>query len=215
MKIAWVAGATGLVGSRLLERLLAAPDFGQVVTLGRRPPNATSPKLTQRTLDFAAFDVTGLPAPDIAFCALGTTIARAGSQVAFRAVDHDAVLAFARAALAAGAKHFVVVSSLGADVRSRLFYARVKGEIETDLRALDFVSLGIARPSLLLGDRADSRPGERISVAVSRFLGSALRPFASRPIEADVVARALVAIGQMAEPGATVYPSSRLQSLGA
>jgi uncharacterized protein YbjT (DUF2867 family) len=214
MKNAWIAGATGLVGSHLLVHLLAASDFGSVVSFGRRPAGAVSPKLTERQTDFATLDTTGLPAPDVAFCTLGTTIARAGSQAAFRAVDHDAVLAFARAALAAGAQTFVVVSSLGADAKSRMFYARVKGEMEADLQALGFASLGIAQPSLLLGDRAESRPGERLAVVASRLLGGLLKPFAARPIEATVVAQALVAIGRAAQPGVAIYPSVRLHSLG-
>ena len=215
MKTAWIAGATGLVGSRLLVHLLADPSFARVVSLGRRTLELSSPKLSQRQIDFAALDVAGLPAPEVVFCALGTTIAQAGSQAAFRAVDHDAVLNLAKAALAAGASSFVVVSSLGADAKSRVFYNRVKGETEADLRELGFASLGIAQPSLLLGERAQARPGERVAIVASRVLGGLLRPFAWRPIEADVVARALIAISRESQPGATVYPSSRLHALGA
>lgn len=215
MTTAWLAGASGLVGSKLLARLLADPTFSSVVALGRRPLELAHPKLSQRSVDFGALDAAGLPSPEVAFCALGTTIGKAGSQAAFRAVDHDAVLSFAQAALAAGARSFLVVSALGADSSSRVFYNRVKGEAEADLRQLGFRSLAIAQPSLLLGDRAESRPAERAAIAASRVLAPLLKPFASRPIEAEVVARALIAIASAPKPGTTVYPSGELQELGA
>jgi uncharacterized protein YbjT (DUF2867 family) len=214
MTTAWIAGASGLVGSKLLPLLLADPAVTAVASLGRRPVEFAHPKLAQRTVDFAAPDVAGLPAPDVALCALGTTINKAGSAEAFRAVDHGAVMAFAKAAKSAGARRFVVVTALGADAKSMVLYNRVKGEVEADLRALGFDSLAIARPSLLLGDRAESRPGERVAVVVSRVLGGLLRPFESRPIEAEVVAKALLAITRDPPKGAVVFPSSRLQTLG-
>lgn len=214
MKTAWIAGASGLVGSNLMSLLLDDSEFGAVISLGRKPLELASPKLVQRTVDFRALDATGLAAPEVAFCALGTTISKAGSQQAFRAVDHDAVLEFAKAALSAGARCFAVVSSLGADPRSRIFYNRVKGETEADLRALGFASLIIAQPSLLLGDRAEPRPAERALIVVSRWLGFALKPFAARPIEARVVARALLATVHDSELGPRVLPSGELQRLG-
>lgn len=214
MTTAWLAGASGLIGSSLLPMLLDDPRFTAVVSLGRRPVDLAHPRLTQRSVDFAALDVAGLPPPDVAFCALGTTIGKAGSAEAFWAVDHGAVMAFARAALAAGARGFVVVTSLGADAGSMVLYNRVKGEVEADLRALGFAWLAIARPSLLLGDRAESRPAERVAVVASRLLGGLLRPIGSRPIEAAVVARALVAIAHDPPSGAVVFPSAKLQALG-
>lgn len=214
MKTAWIAGASGLVGSQLLALLLEDPQFGAVVSLGRRQLELVDPKLSQRVVDFGALNAANLAAPEVAFCALGTTIGKAGSQQAFRAIDHDAVLEFARAALAAGARCFALVSSLGADPRSRIFYNRVKGETEADLRALGFASLVIAQPSLLLGDRVESRPSERALIVASRFLGGLLKPFAARPIEAQVVARALLTIAHDPRAGVTTYPSSELQRLG-
>ncbi|HEX2669375.1 MAG TPA: oxidoreductase, partial [Polyangiaceae bacterium] len=181
---------------------------------GRRQLAIDNPKLVQRVVDFTALNAANLAAPEVAFCALGTTIGKAGSQPAFRAVDHDAVLEFAKAALAAGARCFALVSSLGADPRSRIFYNRVKGETEADLRGLGFASLVIAQPSLLLGDRSESRPTERALIVASRFLGGLLKPFAARPIEARVVARALLAIAHDPPSGVTAYPSSELQRLG-
>lgn len=214
MKTAWIAGASGLVGSHLLALLLEDAQFGAVVSLGRKRLAIASAKLEQRVVDFSALDVAGLAAPEVAFCALGTTIGKAGSQAAFRAVDHDAVIEFAKAALAAGARCFALVSSLGADPHSRIFYNRVKGETEADLQALGFESLIFAQPSLLLGDRTESRPGERAMIVASRFLGGLLKPFASRPIEALVVARALLAIAHDSKHGTRVFPSVELQRLG-
>lgn len=215
MKTAWIAGASGLIGSKLLARLLDDPAGPTVVSLGRRLLDVSRPQLVQRSVDFGALDVTALPPPDVAFCTLGTTIAKAGSQGAFRAVDHDAVIAFAKAAQAAGAQTFLVVTSLGADPESRVFYNRVKGETEVDLRRLGFVSLAILQPSLLLGDRTESRPAERVAIVAARFLAPVLKPLAARPIEADTVARALVALAQAPKPGTNIYPSAELQTLAA
>lgn len=210
-----LAGASGLVGGHLLDLLLAASDVARVISLGRRPLERTSPRLEQFTVDFAALDDRSLPPATEAHCCLGTTLAKAGSREAFRAVDHDAVLAFARAAKRAGAQRFLVVTALGADPHAWVFYNRVKGEVETALRAMGFASLVIARPSLLLGDRAESRPGERAAILASRALGPLLRPFAARPIEGRTVARALLRLGADPGGGVRVVESSELQTLGA
>lgn len=214
MNTVWLAGASGLVGSQLLPLLLQEGSYETVVSLGRKPLALEHAKLVQRTVDFAALDVAGLPSPTIAFCTLGTTIANAGSQAAFRGVDHDAVLNFAKSAREAGATTFVLVSSLGADPESSVFYSRVKGETERDLAALGFSSLAIAQPSLLLGDRIESRPAERVAIVLSRFCKPLLKPFAARPIEAAVVARALLELARGSARGVVTYPSSRLHALG-
>jgi uncharacterized protein YbjT (DUF2867 family) len=211
---ALVAGASGLVGGQLLDALLESPLYREVCSLGRRPLPKQHPQLTQLTVDFARLEGEALPPADDAFCCLGTTIKKAGSQESFRAVDHDAVLAFAKAARKAGARRFLLVSALGANPRSRVFYNRVKGETEEDLKGLGFESLLILRPSLLLGDRAESRPGERVAVVVTKVLGPLLRPFSGRPIEARTVARAMLALARYATSGVRVAPSGELQELG-
>jgi uncharacterized protein YbjT (DUF2867 family) len=166
--------------------------------------------------DFAA--LPALPATGAACCALGTTIATAGSQAAFRAVDFDAVLAFAQAARRAGVRRFAAVSALGADPRSRNFYSRVKGEAEAALTEVGFDTLVLARPSLLAGDRAAltqrTRPGERLALALTRPIAG-LIPLAWRPIEAHVVATAMLHALQTLGPGKHVLDSARLQDLGA
>jgi uncharacterized protein YbjT (DUF2867 family) len=213
-RTALVAGASGLVGGLVLDGLLESPLYREVCSLGRRPLPKQHPKLTQRTVDFARLEGEALPAADDAFCCLGTTIKKAGSQEAFRAVDHDAVLAFAQAARKAGAKRFLLVSALGADAGSRIFYNRVKGETEEDLKKVGFESLVFLRPSLLLGNRVESRPGERAAIVATKLLGPLLRPFSGRPIEAKTVARAMLALAKSTAGGTRVALSGELQELG-
>ena len=189
-----LAGATGLVGRALLEGLLADASVAAVHALGRRGPGAAHPKLTPHVVDFKA--LPPLPPLDEVYLALGTTIKAAGSQDAFRAVDFEANLAVARAALAAGARRAGLVSAMGAEAGSRVFYNRVKGETEAALTGLPFEGLVIARPSLLVGDREalgqPARAAERVATAVGRLLGP-LVPANYRPVAAAEVARALLA----------------------
>lgn len=217
-----LAGSTGLVGQALQAQALAWPGLRVVHALRRRPPagqaadaSAADARLQPRVVDFGA--LPALPPADAALCALGTTIKTAGSQAAFRVVDFDAVLAFARAARAAGVPRFGLVSALGADAGSNVFYNRVKGEAEDALRTLGFELLVIARPSLLLGDRAalgqPPRTGERLGQWLAAPL-SPLIPPAWRPIRADVVARALLRTLATATAGVQVLESRRLQEVG-
>ena len=188
-----IAGATGLVGREILAQLLVDDTVGEVHSLGRRAPALEHPKLQAQVVDFTT--LPSLPQADEVYLALGTTIKVAGSQAAFRAVDYDANLAVAKAALAAGAKKAGLVSAMGADARSKVFYSRVKGELEEALKQLRFDGLAIARPSLLIGDRASlgqpHRPGETISFAIGRALGF-LIPANYKPVEAKAVAQALL-----------------------
>lgn len=188
-----LAGATGLVGQHILQGLLADPGVSAVHSLGRRAPAMQHPKLTAHLVDFAA--LPPLPAADELYLALGTTIKVAGSQAAFRAVDYDANLNVAQAALAAGVRKVGLVSAMGADARSRIFYNRVKGELEDALTQLPFEGLVIARPSLLVGDREvlgqPKRTGEVIGEAIARVLGF-LIPANYKPIPASAVAQALL-----------------------
>lgn len=218
MAIALLAGASGLVGGSLLAQLLASSAYDEVVALVRRPLAVAHPKLRQVVVDYAHLDLaTAIGRADDAFCCLGTTLKRAGSQAAFRSVDHDAVLAFARAAQRAGARRFFVVSSLGAAVDSRVFYNRVKGEMEAALRGRDFATLGIFRPSLLLGGRAEARWGERVGSLALTLLAPVLvgRWRRYRAIPAEVVARAMLrcAAGTGAR-GVLTLGSEELQVLG-
>ena len=207
----WIAGATGLVGRHVVTESLREPSVSSVIAFVRRPTGLVHPRLTEQIVDFERLEQETAPfRGDVAFCCLGSTIKQAGSQAQFRHIDHDYVLAFARAAVAGGVKHFLVVTALGADARSTVFYNRVKGEVEEALAALPFAALTIARPSLLLGDRAEVRLGERLLGPLSRVL-----PKSVRGIEAQTVARALLRLAHEPASGRRVVPSKELHSLAA
>lgn len=212
--IALLAGATGLVGGECLRRLLAEPRYAKVFAPTRRPL-PEHPKLVQLPAEFDAELPAELAGGDV-FCCLGTTIRKAGSQDAFRRVDHGIILALARRALGSGARQFLLVSSIGADPASGVFYSRVKGEVERDVAALPFRSVAILRPSLLLGARAESRPGEALAQAaaplLSLLLAGPLKGY--RPIEAAVVARALLRAALEAVPGVRVLESAAIREKG-
>jgi uncharacterized protein YbjT (DUF2867 family) len=211
-RTALVAGATGLVGRELLQQLLASRAYAQVHALTRRPLPLTHGKLKVHEVHFDA--LPKLPAIDDVYIALGTTIKVAGSQAAFRAVDLDAVVAVARAAQAAGASRVAVVSALGANAKSGLFYNRVKGEMEQAVAQLGFDSLVIVRPSFLSGDRESlqqpARLGERMALAVAEPLAF-LIPKKYRAVSAQAVAAAMINRLGAAAPGVTVLESNELQ----
>ena len=214
---ALIAGATGLVGARLLARLLEAPAYAEVHALVRRPlPDGTSgsgaARVVEHLVDFGALGRNaGIPACDDLYVCLGTTLKAAGSQEAFRRVDFDAVVGVARLARRHGATRCVVVSALGADPASRVFYNRVKGEAEAELARLDYVSLTLLRPSLLDGDRIESRPSERVTLALTRPLARWI-PARWRPVSADAVTRCMLDAGLRGEPGLRVIESDRIQA---
>lgn len=214
-RVALVAGATGLVGREILAALLADEHWHHIHCVGRRAPALQHPRLTSHTVDLRHLPaLPALPAVDDAFIALGTTIKAAGSQQAFRALDHDAVLAVAQAARAAGATRLGLVSAMGADAGSRIFYNRVKGDVEAAVSTLGFETLVIARPSLLAGDRAalgqPARAGERIGLLLSAVLRP-LIPADYRVIQARDVARALVAAVARGEAGQRILLSGQMQ----
>jgi uncharacterized protein YbjT (DUF2867 family) len=205
-RTALLAGGSGLVGGLAIPHLLAPGAFMRVVALGRRPLPARS-GLDPQTVDFAHLD-TRPPVPAAAaVCALGTTIRRAGSRAAFEAVDVDAVVAFARWARAGGAPRFVLVSSVGAGPRSSNFYLRCKGEAEDAVAGLGFARFVALRPGLLLGARAEPRPGEAIGRALTPLLNTLLRgPLRRyRGIDADTVARAAARAALDPAPGRLVW----------
>jgi uncharacterized protein YbjT (DUF2867 family) len=210
---AMLAGASGLVGSELLKLLCASPDYGSVHSLVRRSSGRALPKLREHLVDFE--DLPALPPCDDVYVALGTTIKVAGSKAAFRQVDHDFVVSVARAARAGGARRLALVSAVGADPRSVIFYNRVKGETQTDVLALGYDSVVIAQPSLLLGDRQalgqPSRAGEAWGSRLLAPLG-ALIPAPFRPVSAAAVARSLVERTLTAPAGTSIITSSELHA---
>ena len=209
-RVAVLAGASGLVGRELLQLLLARPDYVAVHSLVRRVVADASAhaKLRERVVSFDA--LPELPRCDDVFIALGTTIKVAGSEAAFRRVDYDYVVGVARAGRAAGATRLALVSALGADAASRVFYNRVKGEMQDAVVKLGYESVIIAQPSLLIGDReALGQPTRAGEVWAQRLLGpvAGLIPAGIRPVNARDVASALLAATLRGAPGTTLVPS--------
>jgi uncharacterized protein YbjT (DUF2867 family) len=209
-KIAVIAGDTGAVGSALVPRLLTR--YARVIALTRRPLPQRGPNLELADAKFDALDAA-LPRLDAepldVFCALGTTLKRAGSRAAFRQVDFDYVVALGAWAVRAGANSFVVVSAVGADSSSAAFYGRVKGEMETALRQLRLKRLVIVRPSLLEATRAEFRAAEWLALQIARPL-SRLVPARIRPVSVEDVAAAMLLAARGPESVAIVENSQLL-----
>lgn len=210
-KTALLIGATGLVGSRLLGLLLEDPRFGRVVVFGRRKTGRTHPRLDEQVVDFEA-PASWAPrvAGDVAFSALGTTLKQAGSQAAQQRVDLDYQLDFARAAAAGGVPAYALVSSAGADPGSRVFYSRIKGELDREVQRLGFQRVRILRPSLLGGDRAQARPAEKVSSVVLGALTALGLARRYREVPGEVVARAMIAAALDPTPGTRVITLDEL-----
>ena len=211
---ALLAGATGLIGGQILQGLLADPDVAKVHVLARRPLGISHPKLHVNVVDFSR--LPALEEVDETYLALGTTIKVAGSQQAFRAVDFDANLAVAKAAIAAGARRVGLVSAVGANARSSVFYNRVKGELEDALKAMSLDALVIAQPALLLGNRkALNQPprfGEEFAGPILTWL-SPILPRNFRPVQSGAVAQSLVKTLPTAR-GLVVLSSDELSRIG-
>lgn len=215
-KVALLAGASGLIGNLTLDVLLDSPDISRVFAVTRRPLGREHPRLANRIVRFDQIEsqLKGLTC-QFALCCLGTTIRTAGSQQAFREVDIDAVMAFARTAKAAQAQRFVVVSSAGADPKSKNFYLRTKGEMEQALAGLGFPSLDLLEPSVLLGWRKEIRPLELLATVfmplVNPFLTGKREPY--RAIAARTVAAAMVGVTRSGRRGVQRYTYSAIEAL--
>lgn len=190
-----LVGATGLVGTRVMQECVGRADMRLIALTRREAPMPKGARMEMLVADPAEWEQSiAAVAPDAVICALGTTWRKAGGdEAAFRAVDEDLVLRVAQAAKAAGVSNFVLVSSVGADIASRAFYLRVKAEVEAALRKLRFHRLDILRPGLLRGPRSgDRRPGERLAIALSPVMNLFLHGDRRRlrAIDARLVARA-------------------------
>ena len=215
--IASVVGATGLVGSALVSQLCNDADVAAVHIMARRalsdPHLVSNPKLTEHVIDFDRLTHFAWPHADVLFCCLGTTIKTAGSREAFRAVDFDYVVGSAQCARQAGASSLIVVSALGADARSKVFYNRTKGEMEAEVAKLGFENVVIVRPSLLQGMRTELRVGERIALAASKIINTIL-PARFRPVPSQSVARAMIAAAKSKHRGIAIIESEQIAHLG-
>ena len=202
-----LAGGTGVVGKELLRQSRARGDH--LIAVGRRPTGLAHEELV---IDFNA--LPQLPRADIAICALGTTIKNAGSRDAFRAVDHGAVLAYAKSALEAGIEHFMVVTAVGADPTSSVFYSRVKGEIQQDLCDLDFSRLDVLQPGLLRGERQEKRPVESMMKTLApiadRLMTGSWRRY--RSIHPAAVAECLLTLTSATEAGVFIHQYDAMQN---
>lgn len=211
-RLVLVAGATGLVGREIVSALLSDRTVEAVHCVGRKPVALKHAKLQYHLVDFAA--LPNFPKVDECYVALGTTIKVAGSQAAFKAIDLDAVVAVAIAAKSAGATKFGVVSAMGADAKSSVFYNRIKGEMELALASLGLKYLVIARPSLLDGDRAALGQPERGAESLGLSLMRGLRPLLPvnyRAILAKDVAHALIRAVKAGKPGVVTLLSGEMQ----
>ncbi|MFN8357313.1 MAG: NAD-dependent epimerase/dehydratase family protein [Spirosomataceae bacterium] len=212
-KTALVVGANGLVGSQLLFQLLNDSRYQQVITLVRRSMHLKHPKLDERLVDFDALSKTDWQADDI-YCCLGTTIRTAGSQEAFRKVDFTYPLEVAKLGLERGTKQFLIVTALGSDAVSSIFYSRVKGEIENAIKGLPYETIHIFRPSMLLGDRKETRIGESIAKVVTKVIGPLmLGPLKKyKGIYDAQVAAAMRAMAEQSQKGVFIHESDEMQA---
>jgi uncharacterized protein YbjT (DUF2867 family) len=214
--VALIAGATGLVGGHCLKLLLEDDDFELVKVLTRRPMYQEHHKLVEIVVDFDDLESFRLQMEAThAFCALGTTIKKAGSQEAFRKVDYEYPLRLAKIMRSLECPSFSVVTALGSKANSAIFYNRVKGELERDLEALGFPSLQILQPSLILGERSERRFGEGLAQVFFR----ATKPIWKGPlkqvagIEAEQIAKAAIFFAKQAASGCHRYDSGTLQEV--
>jgi uncharacterized protein YbjT (DUF2867 family) len=211
-KTALVLGASGLIGSILTQMLLDSEAYRQVTILVRRPVDLAHPKLNQEVINFDRPDAGKVRGDDV-FCCLGTTIKVAGSKEAFYKVDATYPYELAKLARANGASQFLLVTAMGADARSILFYNRVKGEVEEKIAHLNYDSYSIFRPSLLLGDRKEVRPAEKMAQNFSGILSALMvGPLKKyKPIEARKVAAAMRKVALHRRKGRYVFESDQLQ----
>jgi len=211
---ALIVGATGLIGSSTLKYLFNDPSYSEIIALVRKPLLEKHRKLKEVITDYSNLEKTlsTVTTNDI-FCCLGSTIKKAGSQDAFRKVDYELVVAVASVMKKQGAEQFIVISAMGANSNSKVFYNRIKGEMEDGIKILGYPCLRIIRPSLLLGHREEFRLGEKIAVALAPvmklILMGSLKKY--RPVEAEAVARFMVKVAHdQPISGVHVYESNQI-----
>ena len=210
MKTALIVGATGIVGKELVAQLCEDERYQQVIIWVRRKPAFSHPKLLVQEVDFDRISEQAMPKVDEVFCALGTTIKKAGSQENFLKVDVQYPTEIAKLAKSAGVSRFVLISALGANSNARVFYSRAKGMVEDNLRQLHFDSLQIVRPSLIVGERADFRLGETLFEWLFKLLPKTLF-WRYRPMHGKDIAHVMIEQAQRPEQGEYIYSPQQIQ----
>lgn len=212
-RIALVAGSTGLIGHQLLNLLLDDMNYEKVIAISRQSLDIQNNKLANVVCELNQLkDHAAELKADAVFCCLGTTIKKAKTQEAFRAVDYDAPIELAKLMKANGAGQYLLISALGANKTSRIFYNRVKGEVEEAIREVGFKCYHIFRPSLLLGDRTEHRSGEEAAKVFYKIFGW-LIPLKYKGIESTKVAKAMVDVANKNSTGNFIYESDQIQNL--
>jgi uncharacterized protein YbjT (DUF2867 family) len=211
-------GASGLIGNHLLQFLLEDERFENLTAIVRKPLSITHPKLKQQVVDFnnpAAFK-NAIPPADVIFCCIGTTQKKMkGDKIAYRKIDYDIAVQAAQFAIAAGIKKYLLVSAIGANAKSRNFYLQLKGEVEEAIAAMPFETLGIIQPSLLTGQRAEKRTGEKIVQVLMPLLNplllGSLRKY--RSVKAETVAKAMYQISIGTKQGVHRYTYNEIKMM--
>ncbi len=213
-KKAIIAGATGLVGSHLLEILLEKGEYDRIVSFVRRPSGMSHPVLRERLVAFKDLDSMEFQSDvDDIFCCLGTTMKKAGSKKKFIQVDFDYPLKLAEIGLQHGAKRMFIISSMGANRKSMFFYSRVKGKMEQAISKLAFKTIGIFRPALILGDRKESRMGEEVAKKVTSLIDPILPKSLSKykGVQAKDIAKAMFDFSQTNAEGVHTIESDKIR----
>ena len=211
MKTAVVAGASGLIGRELVQKLINSDQYRLIYILSRRQSGPLYPKIRELVIDFDQIDSLGFEVPiDDVFYTLGTTMKQAGSRANFKKVDYQYVVALAKLAKSQGASKFLVISSMGANSKSRVFYNCVKGMTEDTLKTIGFEQLVILRPSLLLGKRSEIRIAEWVSLFIMRMLNF-LIPVNYKAIRVEKVAEAMLKMAIQSGPKFSVIKSGEMQ----
>ncbi|OXS64300.1 NAD-dependent epimerase/dehydratase family protein [Bacillus sp. V-88] len=213
-RTALIAGATGLVGSHLMDILLKSPEYTRVISFVRRESGVKHEKLDERIISFDGMKLLPHEEIDDVFCCLGTTIKKAKTKHAFKKVDYEYPIQLGKLGKAHGAKRYLVISSIGASPESPFFYSKVKGNVEKELKELHYPSLHLFRPSLLLGERQEFRLGEKAGEIFSRALRPVMvgRLKRYRSIQGKQVAYGMyrAAVGTFGE-GVIIHESERIQ----